>query len=211
MEFYKKNPSINGVIVVRGVSMNDDTVVCGGDFEMFADPMTFPGKPPKLVRVDISELTDEQKEQVAEFISDQRKKPPRHLGVTKSSDFSMNSFGDLKIKSNPSVDRKLEKRLEKEQFIKKETTKDSPMDIVRKQEEPRVKSIADQYSPMELVEALPGVTKRNAKNIIEKVKTMGDLSMLSNVGLRSLGITPPFYKKLRKKARALVEEEKQDG
>lgn len=97
MEFYKKNPKIEGNITIQGRLLTDDTVVCGDEFKPFADPKTFPGIPPRLIGVDFKSLTKDQQAQVQDFIADKKDLPPRHLGVIKSDQFTSIDGGSVKV------------------------------------------------------------------------------------------------------------------
>lgn len=77
MKFYKRNPEIKHSCTVQSVEMGEDTIVCGEEFAPFANPGTFPGRPPKLVVVPFEDLTDEQRIQVKGFADVQAKRPTK--------------------------------------------------------------------------------------------------------------------------------------
>jgi len=189
MEFYKKNPEIKGNITIQGKLLDDTTVVCGEEFDIFADPTTFPGKPVKLVKVEFNKLKGEEKGQVEEFSKERHSKPPKHLGVVMSSQFDVTNEGDMKPR--PEMIKKEKPKppapLPLEEEVKKSLKKESP-------------PIGEAYSIQELIDVFPGITEVNAGSVIEKKMTLKGLSEASNSSLRRMGIAPSFFGRLRTKA-----------
>jgi len=197
MEFYKKNPKIEGNITVQGEAMDDDRVVCGKDFKMFADPATFPGMLPRLVTVDFDKLTDSQKEQARAFAIAQGEKPPKHLGVIKSDDFLTTDAGEVQVVKKPVPLKRVEPKVPEKSEAK-----------ISDPRPQKVKTINDMYSPQAFVELMPGVTDGNVKKVFNQATTLADLSQASNVQLRKMGVSPSFYGRLRDKAAKLAKKEK---
>lgn len=198
MQFFKKNPEIKWSITVQKVLLEDDTIVCGDEFAMFADPRTLPGSVVKLVSVDVKDLTEEQLKQVGQFSVEMSRRPPKHLPPTSSENFMTDkTSGDLQIIKAPTP-----KPVEKK--ITKEDIKEVVSDITGK----TPKKLSELYSRKEIAEILPGVTEKNAKRVLDGICTLRDLSLSSNTKLRKVGIMPAYYKKARDTAARLLSEKK---
>jgi len=190
MDFYKKNPVIKGTIYVQGKEMNDDTVVCGEEFRMFADPATFPNVPVRLVRVDFNALNADQVAQVQGLSKEQAARPPRHLPPIMSEQFSVSSMGELK--PIPKVEEK------KDVIAEKKAEKL----VVSKAD----KSLTEVFTMAEFINAFPGVTEENAENILAKFKTLRDFANATNVDLRTVGVRSNFFVRLRNAATEALQE-----
>lgn len=186
MEFYKKNPDIKDeVICVCGESIGPDTVVCGEKFRPFADPKTFPGIPPRLIKVELTELNQQQKQDVVEQVQKEADVPPRHMAPTTTSSFKMTQDGSFEIRTSPVVDKEPEKKI-----------------VLEKHED----LLSEVYGIDRMTKVFPGVTETNVNKILDKFRTLEDLKNASNADLRACGIKPGFYQKIRDKAFLLFEE-----
>ena len=189
MEFYKKNPEIKGDITVQGKAIGDDTVVCGEEFKIFANPNTFPGKLVKLIKVDPEDINKKQKKEVDVLAKEQAEKPPKHLGVITSDNMSSEKRPDVRAEPTiPDMQGKM-----KEEDEKKEGKKEF--------------LIRDKYSSQEMLETFPGVTEANVEKVLKYATTLERIVESSNSALRKMGIAPGYFSRLRDKAKELSEQE----
>ena len=188
MRFFKKNPEVlSKAICVNGKMVNNDTVLCGDEFIKFANPSTFPGKPPRLVEVSFDSLSDGERGQAKIFADERVGRPPRSLGVVKSKDFFVQEDGSIDIPSSPSSS----------------SDKGRSRNLPLQTEVPPKKTIpklSEAYSEIGLIEAFPGITDRNSKEILSRFETVKDLAGASNARLRKAGVQPNFFERIRKKA-----------
>jgi len=188
MNVYKKNPEIKGNISVQGKTFDDETIVVGGIWEKFADPNTFPGIPPRLVRAEFNDLTKKQQEFIKHLVPDEEK--PKHLGPTTTKNFDVVDSGKAAV-------------------VKQETTKKEnkpePVKEVKLPEKP--KTLDEMFSLEEFIDVFPGVTEKNAKKVLDSFATLDSIIEAGNADLRKAGITPSFYARVRKTALERKEEE----
>jgi hypothetical protein len=221
MKFYKRNPEVEHEFTLQGIVMDEDTVVCGEEFAPFADPKTFPGRPPKLIVVAFESLTDDQKFQVKGFADNQAVKPPRHLGVITSDAFHSPGESKFKISNVPDIAEERRKQLEKAKPIdtpevrgpeknldlgrvrygKEKTTEQEIIEEMMGDALPELKKM---YSPKAMVELFPGVTEKNVSKILENFRDLDELSKAANAELRRSGMPPNYFGRVR--ARALAEK-----
>jgi len=187
MEFYKKNPKIEGTITVQKVLLDDDMVVTGEEFRIFANPKTFPSIPVRLVAVDFDSLTETQKERAIQFAKERGQPAPRHLGVIKSENFELTRDGAFKIHSQP-----------------KKPSKQAPAPVLPpKKAEPKLTQL---YNLDEFIDIFPGITDRNARQVRRKFLTVKSLAEASNADLRAVGVRSNFFKRLRDRANLEMEQ-----
>lgn len=220
--FYKKNPDVEGVIGVQGVSFDNDTVVEGEEFAIWADPATIPGQPPSLVAVSAEQLTPEQAESLQYYRSHKKPKPPKHLGPVTTKNFKNTDDGaqllittstiesDVPI-PDPLVDDTEEekKRKEEEERLRKEEEEKTALQKIREEEEKKTTGNVDginlsNFSNTELAKEIPGVTIKNVATVVEKFQTLEKLCKASNAELRTAGVKATMFKKLRDASRKLL-------
>jgi hypothetical protein len=212
MNLYKKNPKIKGSFFLQGELVDDDTVLAGEKWEMFADPSTFPGRPPKLVKQEFNDLSHDERKVVSELPADTGKIPPRHIGPTTSAAFELDTVGDLKIKSNVTQ----EKRSGQTGAIRvvpgpneEELALERADEVVEELTPPKSKSkeivLDEAYTKATLTEALPGVTKSNVGKVFRGFRTMKELARAGNSDLAKVGVRSNFFIRLREAATNIVE------
>jgi len=204
MNLYKKNPEIEGTVCVNGELMDDDSIVFGKDFEMFADPKTFPGQKVILVRVDFNKLDEKQMAKLQQFEVGRHPKPPRHMGPITTANFKNAGDGSVKMSNKPdkvTPPKAPEPVTEK----KKEPEKKTVEEIIQDEESEPVK-IDEVFSQPEFVEDFAGVTDGNVKKVLKKFKTFDELAKASNTDLRAAGVRSNFFGRVRDRASEVLEE-----
>jgi len=200
MRFYKKNPEIRDTITVQGVALDDEKIVCGDRFAIFADPATFPGIPVRLIEVDFSEMSRDQQRRAADCAAEHDGIPPRSLGVIKSDQFQVTPAAEVKVVSPPP------RPVVKEQ----EKPVDNGLDVLKKHIESEKKSkthaLETLFSLEDFIDTFPGVTPANAQILRKKFKTLDELVEASNSTLRACGVKPNFFGRLRDRAQAEIDE-----
>lgn len=199
MRFYKKNPEVDGDPFVCGRQIFDSTVVCGDEFSPFANPGTFPGRPPKLIEVAFEELTDAQKLEAKEIAVEQAGRPPRHLNAVTSA-----NIATLKGKSDPIVIAKapIDMGVDNKGAVRnpvERITEDKASDIEVTFQE-KIPGISELYTRDEIVDTFPGITEKNVDGILSSFKTLEELAGASNASLRQAGIQPNFFDRVRRAA-----------
>lgn len=205
MEFYKKNPEIKGSITVQGKLIDDDTVVSGEQFKVFADPKTFPGTTVRLVRVEFKDLSQRQKDQVQDFIAEQKGLPPRHLGVIKSDAFKATDGGNVKVVDTAAVTPTSTRAVRSEPVPPKEPERPREPLVDPSKEKPKL--VSEMFTHQTFAETFPGITEKNAKKALKQTTTLEALANADNATLRKMGISPSFYGRLREKAQELLGEQ----
>lgn len=192
MNLYRKNPEIKGTICVQGQVLDDDDVVFGNEFERFADPNTFPGITPRLMRIEFKDLSKGQKEKLKGFEDQLQPKPPKHLGVITTANFRSSDEGVEVAKAKPvSVFPKEEpKTVEK---------------IVEEEEKVPIR-IDELFSEAEFIENFHGITEANAKRVLAKFSTIESLAKARNTELRQTGIRSNFFGRVRDCAKGILNE-----
>lgn len=215
MEFYKKNPEIPGTIFVQGEAIDDEKVVCGEKFKPFADPNTFPGRPPKLVKVEGKELNRGQIDDVQKQAKKQANEPPKHLGVIKSAQFVVNKeTGEAKLKAEPKLppEAKPKKVVEPEpkeevELGEEAEAKEEAEPVIEEQKSKGSRKISEMYSTEDIVEVFPGITDKNADQFSKKFSTLMDVVHASNVDLKKIGVPSNYFRRLRDKAVEIIESD----
>lgn len=211
MEFYKKNPEIKGTIFVQGEEMDDEKVVCGEKFRPFADPNTFPGKPPKLVKTELESLDSKQITDVKNQAKAEAEKPPKHLGVIKSSQFDVTKdTGEVRIEHKSELpDKEILPDMESEGLeeinpMKVEKAKDvklvSDSDLASK-------TLKEIYTVEQIIEVFPGITDKNAEAFVKAFDKVHDVSVASNVDLRRIGVPSNYFRRLRDRASDILKDQ----
>jgi len=206
MILYRKNPKIEGDMTLQQIPFDDDMIVFGEEFAMFADPMTFPGRPTKLVVVEYKDLSKSQKAALDHFQATRKPAPLRHLGVIKSDMFDVKETGEVEL-----VSKGMNKFAEPEAPVP--TVEDDPEHVeVQEDVDPDVEykevistDLRDMFNKDELVDEFPGITEANSENVFEAFKTIEDLSEASNVDLKKAGIRSNFYSRVRGTAKEFLE------
>jgi hypothetical protein len=209
MKFYKKNPEIKlDNFVVQGKLVTDETILCGKEFARFADPSTFPGRIPKLVEVDFSELTDGQRLEAKGIAEEQASRPPRHLGVITSDNMGRLPAGRIRIPSIPDVTPKQKAKasapVEKQPGVKLADNPPIPAteDEIAEVFDNELPKLSAMYGQEDMADVFPGVTSRNAQIVLNSFLNLDELSSASNSELRKAGIRANFFDRLRRKASA---------
>jgi hypothetical protein len=222
MKFYKRNPEVEHEFTLQGIVMDEDTVVCGEEFAPFADPHTFPGRPPKLIVVSFESLTDNQKLQVKGFADKQAARPPRHLGIIKSDMIHTPGESKFKISNVPDISKERKKKLAEAKAIKTPEVKGpeqnldlgrirygrngktTEQEIIEEMMGDSLPELKKMYSPTKMVEVFPGVTEKNVSKILENFRDLDELSKAANAELRRSGMPPNYFGRVR--ARAIAEK-----
>lgn len=222
MKFYKRNPEVEHEFTLQGIVMDKDTIVCGEEFAPFADPKTFPGKPPKLVVVAFESLTDDQRVQVRGFADKQAMKPPRHLGIITSDAFHSPGESKFKISNVPDIAEERERQLEEARPIETpevrgpeknldlgrvrygEQNQTAEQEAIEEMMGDKLPELKKMYSPKAMVELFPGVTEKNVSKILENFQDLEELAHAANAELRRAGMPPNYFGRVR--ARALAEK-----
>lgn len=209
MDFFKKNPKIKGAVCVQGYTLDDESVVIGEEFKMFANPKTFHGRDPMLVPVAFEELSEGQKATLEKFMATQKPKPPRHLGPITSANFDVSMKGEARIKLSEPVRTAVaptpEPEPEPEPDEETAEVAEEKGAVEGLKEEPST-VLTEIMSTKEMVDEFPGITNSNVSKIIKKFKTLEDLVEASNVDLRSAKVRPNFYNKVREAAEEKLKE-----
>jgi len=217
--FYKKNPKVDGVIGVQNVSFDDDTVVEGDEFAMWANPNTFPGWTPSLVVVTAGELTKAQAEALQYYRSHKKPAPPRHLGVITTKNFENTQEGAKVQITQPPIkheapapdpDDDAEAKAAREKAEKEEEERlaaQTEQDRLAAEEAAKKKSgtPVSNFTPDQLVDGIKGVTGKNVAKVMKKFPTVEAIAKASNIDLRSCGIKANFFKAVRDSAAQMVE------
>lgn len=211
MNLYKKNPEIDGSFCLNGNTLDDDSVVAGKEFDAFANPATFPGRPVKLVRVEFDDMTDAQKESAKAFVDNMKDKPPRHLGAITSKAFEMTQTGEPRIKISEPVRTAVAPTPKPEPIPEPEVEPKTVAEALGEGIEDPTKEAPDTsldglFTSETLAKRFPGVTPANAGKVLDKFDKVEDLAGASNVDLRSVGVRSNFFSKIRGEAKALLEE-----
>ena len=194
MEFYRKNPVIKDVIWVQGERVDDETVLAGDEFKPFSDPSTFPGVPPKLVKMEPEKLSPEQLGDASDLVKKQSERPPRHLGVIKSSQFAVTP--ECAVRVYEEMVRDIPVKADGAVVVGGQAEKDSVAVVDGGVE----KLLSELYSEQELIEAFPGITVKNASKVLSSFKLLPDLARASNVDLKMAGVQPSYYRRVRRVA-----------
>jgi len=211
MEFYKKNPEIKGTIFVQGEEIDDEKVVCGEKFRIFADPSTFPGKPPKLVKTELESLDSKQISDVKKQVKEEAAKPPRHLGVIKSTQFDITrDTGEMRLENRPerpneAVLAKLEAEVE-EEIIPEKVEKVEEVKLIS-ESDLASKTLKEIYTVEQIIDVFPGITDKNAEAFMNMFDKVHDVSVASNVDLRRLGVPSNYFRRLRDRASDILKDQ----
>jgi hypothetical protein len=197
MNLYKKNPKIEGVIWIQGQEVDGDTILVGEEYEVFADPMTFPGRPPKLVKVEFSKLSSAKQREIEDMSMEVAKKPPKHLGVVKTDSIRM-ADGDYKISNKPITKPAKPVVSMKADASKKVAPKVKPENVEY------VVILKESFTRDELIDSLPGITESNVKGVLDKFETLEELAKADNVSLKSAGIRSNFFTRVRETAAEML-------
>lgn len=204
MRFYKKNPEVAGEPFVCGKQMTDDAVVCGEEFAPFADPKTFPGRPPKLVEVSFEDLSDDEKLSARGVAIEQASKPPRHLSTITSESVAPQAGKNepIKIVTSPvDMGTKPKEPPKKPEPPKVSEERDEEISKAFQDKMPDLSSMYDREG---LVEVFPGITGKNATKVFKSFKNLEAMATASNAELRKAGIQPNFFDRVRKTAQAEI-------
>jgi len=210
MNLYGKNPKIEGTICIQGKTLDDDSIVFGKEFDMFADPRTFPDIEVKLVRVSFNDLTDTQKMKLQGFEGQLQPKPPRHLGPSTTANFKNAGDGSVKMAAKPEKfipppQEVVEAPKVVETVEVKEPEVKSTAQVIQDEENEPVR-IDEFFSNAEFVDDFAGITDANVEKVLEKFETLDDLVSASNTDLRASGIRSNFFGRVRDRATEVLEE-----
>lgn len=218
--FYKKNPVLEGIQGVQGMSFDDDTVVEGQEFAIWADRRTFPPPwIPPLVIVTAQEMSREQAEALNFYRANKVPPPPRHLGVITTKNFENTDEG-AKVQfmqppirheaPAPRIDDDAEAKAAAEKAEKEENerraaqTEQDRVDAEDKEKQKAAGTPIDSIAIESLIEYLKGVTEKNASAVIKRFATLEELSKASNADLRTCNIKSNFFKLVRSSAVELI-------
>lgn len=207
MNLYQKNPEIKGTICVNGKLIDDDSIVFGKDFDMFANPKTFPGQTVLLVRVEFDKLSKEQQEKLKVFESELKPKPPRHMGAITTANFKNQGDGTVKLSNKPEVIAPPKKVEAAKEVVeeKKEPEKKTVEQMIQDEENAPV-NIDEVFSPSEFVDDFAGITEGNVGKVMKSFKTFNDLAGASNTDLRKVGVRSNFFGRVRERAQEIIDE-----
>lgn len=199
MRFYKKNPDVEGTPFVCGKRMDDETIVCGEEFAPFADPKTFPGKPPKLVEVSIDVLNEKQKLMAKDVAIEQAERPPRHLGVVTSDSIAsgIKGTGPINIVESPTDMGSGKNKKSSQAKVIPDKKKYEIKDVFTD----KIPVLNTKYGETGLIDVFPGITERNVKKILSSFNNLLELTNASNADLRKAGVQPNFFDRVRKTAK----------
>lgn len=209
MKFFKRNPSINFIPTVCGYFMNESMVVCGDEFEPFADPGTFPGWTPSLVEISFDAMSDPEKDSAKKVAFDIASRPPRHLSMTSSSSIGTIKPIDETVKvvtptvqiGNVSIATG-----NKGQFVVESSHVDGvdakPIVDPVMEAVTKIPPLSKMYTRESLISTFSGITEKNADAVMGKIGTIKDLAEASNTLLRSVGVSANKVNSIRGTARS---------
>lgn len=199
MEFFIKNPKIEQeVVYVQGQKVDAEAALAGDEFAPFANPKTFPGQEPKLLRVPFEKLSPAQVEKVRHLVNEQAQKSPKHMGVIRSSQFMVKDTGGIQVKEEAKVSSGA---LQEKPIPKASKGKPIALHLTVPKKE---RALADVLTPEEMIDAFPGITEKNVKKVFKQFKTLEAMSQGSNSEFTKAGVQSNFIRRIRDKCKILM-------
>jgi len=187
---------------LQGQEINDSTVLMGEKWEMFANPATFPGVPPKLVKVEFGSLSLEERMKVQNTPEEVEK--PRHAGVIKSDFIKEPKVENAVVVPVVSLIKTGDKKIDPESAVVKK-------EVELQQQQSQVHKITDVYEISYFIKDFPGITEKNVKKVLEKFQTIEDLLNSNNSDLSQVGVRTKYFGNIRGAAKDVLENLAREG